>query len=259
MKAKKLLMASVAVVIMVPSFQSCKKGENDPGISFSSRQARAAGEWTVSNMSMENTYTDDDGDVSKMESTYSGSTETVISTNVDGDKVTTVYTYSERMITLEKDGNYSETWTRRKTSVAVDYADASITDPPATIFEDQLDGGIAETMTKTGTWSFLTADDAAGYKNKERIIFNVTSQTESGPDQYFDPSTFEFLWGTETTTESMGNGEMSTIVPITQLKGKEMIVEGDFAGSWDYMTTDPNGFEGNDSYTNSFSMTLTQD
>ena len=114
-------------------------------------------------------------------------------------------------------------------------------------------------MTKTGTWSFLTADDAAGYKNKERIIFNVTSQTESGPDQYFDPSTFEFLWGTETTTESMGNGEMSTIVPITQLKGKEMIVEGDFAGSWDYMTTDPNGFEGNDSYTNSFSMTLTQD
>lgn len=259
MKTKKLLMALVAVVIMAPSFQSCKKGENDPGISFSSRKARVAGEWTVTDMSMENTYTDDDGDVSKMESTYSGSKETVVSTNSDGDKVTTVYTYSERMITFEKDGNYSESWSRNKTSVAIDYADASITDPPITILEDQLDGGIARTMTKTGTWSFLTADDAAGFKNKERIVINITSQTETGPDQYFDPSTFEFLWGTETTKETMGNGEMSIILPISQLKGKEMMLDGEFAGSWDYSTTDPNGNEGSDSYTNSLSITLTQD
>ncbi len=252
-------MAVIAAALIVPSFQSCKKGENDPGLSFSSRKARVAGEWTVSDMIMNNSFTDDDGDVSTSESTFSGMTETVVNTNEDGDKSTTVYTYSERMITFEKDGNYSESWTRNKTSVEIDYADPSVTDPPITILEDQLDGGIAESKTKSGTWSFLTADEAAHYKNKERIIINTTSQKEVGPDQYFDPSTFEILWGTETTTEYFGNGEMSFIIPIWQLKGKEMILEGDFAGSWDYMTTDPNGSEGNDSYTNSFSMTLTQE
>lgn len=259
MKSRKILLAILAAAFVAPAFQSCKKGENDPGLTFSSRKGRVEGVWTVSNSTINNSFTDDDGDTVTQESSYNGSTETVVVTNKDGDVFTTTYTYTEWTITFEKDGNYTETWSRNKTQVEADYADPNITDPDPTVQVDQLDGGIVKTMTKKGTWSFVGADNAAGYKNKERIVINITEETEVEPQQYFDTQTFELKWATETSTETYGNGEYSQVIPITQLKGKEMIFDASFSGSWSYSTTEPD--VDNDSYSTSttISMTLTQD
>lgn len=44
---KKLLIALLVAVFALPTFNSCKKGENDPGISLNSRKSRLVGEWKL--------------------------------------------------------------------------------------------------------------------------------------------------------------------------------------------------------------------
>ncbi len=44
---KSLALAAV-VLVSGASFTACKKGENDPGLSLSSRKSRLVGEWTLS-------------------------------------------------------------------------------------------------------------------------------------------------------------------------------------------------------------------
>ena len=46
-KTKKLLIIALGVVMINPLFQSCKKGENDPFISFKSRDKRLAQTWKL--------------------------------------------------------------------------------------------------------------------------------------------------------------------------------------------------------------------
>ena len=45
---KKVLLVLLVAVFAIPTFQSCKKGENDPSISLRSRKARLVGEWKLS-------------------------------------------------------------------------------------------------------------------------------------------------------------------------------------------------------------------
>jgi hypothetical protein len=44
---KKVFLVMLAALIVIPAFQSCKKGENDPAISFRSRDARLIGNWKL--------------------------------------------------------------------------------------------------------------------------------------------------------------------------------------------------------------------
>lgn len=44
---KNLFKTFIAVAIVSVTVQSCKKGEDDPALSLSSRKARFAGEWTI--------------------------------------------------------------------------------------------------------------------------------------------------------------------------------------------------------------------
>jgi hypothetical protein len=44
---KNLLLVLLAIIMAIPTFQSCKKGENDPAISFRSRDARLIGSWKM--------------------------------------------------------------------------------------------------------------------------------------------------------------------------------------------------------------------
>jgi hypothetical protein len=50
---KRVLLVLLIAIIAIPTFQSCKKGENDPAISLRSRKARLVGEWKLSQGTVE--------------------------------------------------------------------------------------------------------------------------------------------------------------------------------------------------------------
>lgn len=56
MKVRKILVGALILALAAPMFQSCKKGDEDPGLSLKSRKGRLAGEWTVN--TFEETTTD---------------------------------------------------------------------------------------------------------------------------------------------------------------------------------------------------------
>ncbi|MEI6766095.1 MAG: hypothetical protein WCM76_10660 [Bacteroidota bacterium] len=138
---KKFLLVVLVGALALPVFQSCKKGPNDPAISFKSRSARLVGEWkifkgvevqnnagTITNINIDN-------------STYS---ETSGGTTVTG-VITTE-------ISIKKDGTY--TWKQTLTIA-----------------------GTTEIDEQEGTWSFLGANSANTIKNKQCVAFQCNKST----------------------------------------------------------------------------------
>ncbi len=94
---RRVILVILVAVLVIPAFQSCKKGENDPAISFLSRKARLVGEWklkegTLSRNNAGNIYN----------YSYNGSTVVVSG----GANDSWSYTNS---IKIEKDGTFTET------------------------------------------------------------------------------------------------------------------------------------------------------
>lgn len=88
---KKLVLIVITAAIMIPFFNSCKKGEEDPFLSLKSRDKRLQGEWTLkaydeTSASKEVSNVNNNGTAS--------STEEITSTTVsyDGTKLKTVVT-----------------------------------------------------------------------------------------------------------------------------------------------------------------------
>jgi hypothetical protein len=136
MKAIKFIILAVLAGSM---FFGCKKGDNDPFLSFSSRKARLCGEWLLA-----------DGSITK---TSASSTETVTYTEstqatFDGTTTTTVpYTES---FTFEKDGTYK--------------------------YSSNEDG---DTYDETGAWTFGSANKELDVKSKETVTMYCESYTST--------------------------------------------------------------------------------
>ena len=141
---KSLALAAV-VLVSGASFTACKKGENDPALSLSSRKSRLVGEWTLSKGETKST--------SGSSTTTTTYTETSATQSSGGASVT--FTYTEKM-EIVKDGTYTST--------------VVVTNP----------GSSAETYTTKGRWSFLGKNKDAEYKNKEVLALMETSSSESG-------------------------------------------------------------------------------
>ncbi len=92
---KRLLLVLLVAVFAMPTFQSCKKGENDPSISLKSRKARLVGEWTLEKGTITITSGGSSGVI-----TYNGSTE---SFSTGGSLNYTL------KIVIEKDGTFEST------------------------------------------------------------------------------------------------------------------------------------------------------
>ncbi len=140
--------AVAALVLASFGFEGCKKGENDPFLSLSSRKARVAGEWTVT--SGEGTKSEVFGSVTVTEtSTYDGTTETTVvnpGNSTTTDKYTVTYTF-------EKDGTFS------------------------TVYTDN-DANPDEVTTTTGTWNFTGG--VGEMKNKSQMLLTILSISNSG-------------------------------------------------------------------------------
>ena len=210
------MFAAAGLMLATPS---CKKGENDPFMSLSSRKSRVAGDWTVSGYTSNWTSTDSDGDSWTDTDVLDGNIITTTSSStVDGitTSSTSTTTINEATFTFGKDGTYTQVMNTTTVSTSV----------PLTGFTNT--NTEVETMTTTGNWSFA-GKVKDSYKNKERIILNVL--TASGSDQETDvlsddsgliPSVTT-VGATSAWTSNFYSGEISTTYEIDQLKGKEMI------------------------------------
>jgi len=220
MKKTVLMLALGGLMLATPS---CKKGENDPGLSLSSRKARISGEWDVTGYEASSTNTEADGDYLKTTSTMSGTVITTTNTNHDhssgtNTSSTSTQTLNDGAMMINKDGTFERTWntTTVSTSTLVLFG-VTYTTVSTTI----------STSKETGNWSFVgkVKDE---YKNKERVVMNTTSKTWTAQSTSVTTNTFDSNVTTNngdknTGTDTYYSGEWATTYEIDQLKGKEMV------------------------------------
>ncbi|MEI6852272.1 MAG: hypothetical protein WCL06_05490 [Bacteroidota bacterium] len=99
---KKFVFIALVLIIVMPAFQSCKKGANDPAISLKSRKARLCGVWNLTKGSEVITYSD--GTIESY--TYNGTQ--VVHEKTGQPTETKVYI---KQITINKDETYAFTTT----------------------------------------------------------------------------------------------------------------------------------------------------
>lgn len=129
----------LVAIMVVPTFQSCKKGENDPTISLRSRKSRLVGEWTLS----EGSYTST-GPGTSASYVFNGSTQVTTFSGLA--PFSAVYT---QKVTIDKDGSYK--------------------------IEVNDDGDFS---TEEGGWFFGDKNKELDLKNKEIVCFSGQKYTD---------------------------------------------------------------------------------
>ena len=253
MKKSILMLAAAGLMIAAPS---CKKGENDPGLSFSSRKARVAGEWDVTGWEFSSTNTESDGDSQTSTGSLSGNTVTITNTSTSGGTSvtnTSTITINEYSFTFGKDGTWSGVNNTTTVDVSNDWPLTGWTTTSTTV----------STGTSSGNWSFV-GKVKGEYKNKERIVMNTLTST--GSDQTTDVVTDDGGTSTSTVgdtyqyTSNYHSGEVQDTWEIDQLKGKEMIVKMSESNSGSWSITPDMGSTvttTDDVYSSDLTMTLT--
>lgn len=138
---KSLALAAV-VLVSGASFTACKKGENDPALSLSSRKGRFVGEWKVTAGVTKNT--------SGAGTTTATYTETGVTYTTGGGSATSTWSQT---LTVEKDGTLTM------------------------VKNETPQGGNTTTTTTKGRWMFAGKNKDAELKNKEAVIIAMTEQT----------------------------------------------------------------------------------
>jgi hypothetical protein len=145
-KVRKGILLFMALVIAVPLFNSCQKGEEDPWFSFYSRKTRLCQDWKVSYYKRSEQTND-----SIVGYTFNGETYTKIKSN---------YTYSSpgtMRIIFSKTGSYQ--WDQTITTDTSDYQ-----------------------YTEKGMWYFTGGTKESDTKTKELLALQRTEQTMSFSD-----------------------------------------------------------------------------
>lgn len=211
LKVKKLISIFVVSAILAGGY-SCKKGEEDPGISFRSRKARLAGDWIVSTMEKSTTTKDSDLDGTKQTAiTIDGESYTKSETPFGDNPETevTTGTVSEYSYTFSKEGEYSY------------ISDITIKEDKEEIFSGDEYSVTTQTIVSVeGSWSFLnsSSDD---YKNKERLVLNVLSKEVKVKTTDSRDNNTE----TDIQTYTYSMGEQPTVWHLTKLHNKEIIAD----------------------------------
>ncbi|NOQ70454.1 MAG: hypothetical protein GQ574_00545 [Crocinitomix sp.] len=243
MKRLLLLMTAAFLLTAIPS---CKKGENDPFLSLSTRKARLAGEYNIDSWFSTSfaEYTDSFSQELTLDITGSTGTRTIKLTPFGLDEQTTIHSIQvdQASFTFKKDGTWSSVF--NKTSKWTEEVDDLII--------DSFDHTAVETMSESGSWSFLggQSDD---YKNKERIVLNSISIETSS--QTTTVTNYEG-GGSETVVEDLvtdnrnySEGESSVIYEIDMLKKKEMVFIQVNNSGGNQIESDGGGMTTNYSYT----------
>jgi hypothetical protein len=197
MKTKITFKLIALALLVMPFFNSCKKGEGDPSISLRSRKARLTGEWTIEKYKSES---------NTAYITDYGTEQEFFSETVEGDKATLLGDWglvqgsAECNVTFNGDGTFEMVMVYKNLMIYNIIA-ASIS------------------KTTSGTWNFLGGIEEE-YKNKERIVLNILKESEIISYSESDAS------GRESNTRTYANGENIMNWQLTTLKNKEMVMEG---------------------------------
>ena len=154
---KTIFKMTMVLFISVIAFSGCKKGEDDPGISFRSRTARFAGDWKLTTMDYTETRTNN-GSTSTYHYTYDGVNITTTST-FGGNSYTDKTVYSLNISTT-KDGTYNTT---------------------------EVDDG--DTSLGTGNWLWVRGNKEQDLEKKEAVLFTSTSNTSNGSTETYSGKT----------------------------------------------------------------------
>jgi len=187
---KKTINYLMAIALVSTVFIGCKKGENDPFLSFLSRTARITGVWNLSSADYEEVDTEDGESTTTSYSFENGSmTETT-----DGYGET--YAYSEK-VTIEKDGTF-------KVEVIEEVEWWSL----ETL---QNETGNYQHI-REGVWYFLEGNTNLDVKDKERVEFLIEKEKMIYP------------WGDTYETDYSGKSNSYVqILLLDKLANKEIV------------------------------------
>ena len=200
---------AIAALFFAPTFQSCKKGEEDPGLSLRSRTARLAGEWTVTEMNQtatsENTNSSSGGfsssGTSVEDQSFDGTSLTIYSTNTSVNSVgttttldTMVYDVVGMTYTIEKDGTFKSTNNKMATETNT-YSWGTVT------YKQE------EVEEISGSWDFNSGVGEEGSKERVYFYYNSGTRTTTSTQTvtYTDGSPTETDVDTEVFTYSYSN------------------------------------------------------
>ncbi len=131
-KLNKIILMSLVVLFVMPMFNSCRKGENDPGISFRSRDGRLMQEWKLIKVEGSEQYQDWENNVVILTYSYDGS----------------IYTVSG--------GGQSSSMTG---SFEIEFQELG-----KVYIKETLSGqGVTDVYSGTGTWQWLDSDKSQNY------------------------------------------------------------------------------------------------
>lgn len=215
---KKILVITAVALIAMPLFNGCKKGDEDPFLSLSSRNKRITGTWKLVKYESKGTDKDvystssgTDTEVDTYTNSYDGTSWTTTFVNSDDATGTTefwtnttVYLYSLE-VTINKDNTYSYNRTRTPSKSCSDPDKASCIPQ---ILTDQT----TSTNNDEGIWYWLDSKDKKIYiggpslfngtikqlKNKELIIEETRKDVNTSVGTGFT-STYTYEY-TETST-----------------------------------------------------------
>jgi hypothetical protein len=164
----KILWISLSVLIIIPVFTSCKKGDGDPFFSFYSRKERLTGDWKVSSIAKTITYK-----TTTITTSYDGNKKTVETFVPD----TVVYTATDTLYNYNKTQTYTGTLYYRFDKDGTYQIDEALTDDTTLV---------KFTSQESGFWYFTGGGRDSDTKSKELLGLQPTNYVYNplSPDTY---------------------------------------------------------------------------
>ena len=227
MNAKRLLGYTVAIILLALPivFSGCKKGEEDPFLTFRSRKARLCGTWTVSYLNSV---------IDRKENNIRTKTETTVDEGGSWKQVITIPSSdSTRTLTGkiaidpgQEEGTFTFFFDKNGVAKMVykyefDEDQSGEDDDEAVIHRTEV------TEEMVGSWEFLSGIDNE-YKNKERIAFIIEEQKTTTKVSEIISSDDEGgaviprTISTNIASDRYAKGEFSIVYNIVELKNKEV-------------------------------------
>lgn len=222
---KSLSYAIVILLLVIPMvFSGCKKGYEDPFLTFRSRKARLCGTWTVSSFTSDIVRKQNNINTQTVTTVEGGTWKQVI-TIPSSDSTRTL---AGKIVTDpgQNEGSYYFSFDKNGVAKMIykyefDEDNSSEDDDESVITRTEV------TEEMTGMWEFLSGIDNE-YKNKERIAFIIethkttTKVSEIVASDDEGGASIPRTISTNAVSDSYASGEMSIVYSIVELKNKEV-------------------------------------
>ena len=213
-------MTVLASMVFAMAFtSSCKKGENDPGISLRSRTSRLSGEWTLASSEYKSSHSETN--ITDPNDNYSYSTVT----SYDGTTMNKTYSY-----TYKGSATGNDTTTVSVSSYL--YSEKMTINSDGTYIQETVTIGNNITTTEKieGAWTWVKANDNLELSNKESFVITPTKTTSTYSTGYSSTYTYEGV-DSETTQLIIDRLANDELILITNTKSNSTNSTGDVSTS----------------------------